>query len=394
MNISSSLFLGRNISSIERPAEATDESNSKKFENIATLSASDNLISGEAGENNSVHALILNAIFFSLGIFIFSLLLFIGELFLISIMDSILIFTKTVEKCKNNNMKKLYLILLLLASNALAESTVGIGYYSIQNKTFPCDKALRVFDGVKKPALMFLWGTFGDDLSCVEKFVDLPQKNKEIYIHFSNECCRRNRTCKKGELLQDMPVWKLNNLLGKSDKKTKDAIKKRMKKILEFIENQNKKNPNIDWYISTGLEDNYTFAVKKKFFNLLKNEKAKSELKDKIKIYVNPLDGTCINPKCEIHKKDLGRNNHWLYIPDGYCVKPFDACKTNIFTIDELTAKLLAQKKNGNRFFLWWSEQQGRYGEPASLAKPPRKRTIRITDRQIKDANQILKKGN
>ena len=79
------------------------------------------------------------------------------------------------------------------------ESTVGMAFYSIQNKTFPCEKALKVYDGIKKPALMFLWGTFGDNLSCVEKFVDLPQKHKEVYIHFSNECCRRNRTCKKGE---------------------------------------------------------------------------------------------------------------------------------------------------------------------------------------------------
>ena len=109
---------------------------------------------------------------------------------------------------------------------------------------------------------------------------------------------------------------------------------------------------------------------------------------------MNPLNKTCANTKCEIHDKNTGRNNHWLYIPDGYCVKPFDACNKNVMTIDEVTAKLLAQKRNGNKFFIWWSEQQGRYGEPPSKAKPPRQRIIKITDRQIKDANFLLKKGN
>ena len=290
-------------------------------------------------------------------------------------------------------LKSFLFIVFFIPFSAIAqESTVGMAFYSIQNKTFPCERALKVYDNVKKPALMFLWGTFGDDLNCVRKFIELPQKKKEIYIHISNECCRRNRTCKNGELLKEHSVAGLNNLIKLRNEKVKKAYQNRLNKIIKFIENY--KNEDITWYVSTGLEDNYSFNAKKIVFNWLKNGKNKSELKDKIKIYVNPLDGTCINNKCEIHNKDLGRDNHWAYVPDGYCVKPFDTCKTNIFTIDELTAKLLAQKKNGNRFFLWWSEQQGRYGEPPSQAKPPRKRTIKITDRQIKYANEILKKGN
>jgi len=293
-------------------------------------------------------------------------------------------------------MKRILTILaLFFIPFAYAEPQIGLGYYAIQNKTFPCDKALKAFEGVKKPALMFLWGTFGDEKLCLKKFLNLPQKEKEIYIHFSNECCRRNNTCKKGEFLKDTPVWKLNSLLAKGDKKTKEAYKKRFAKIYEFIETETKKNSNtkIEWHISTGLEDNYTFANKKRVFNILKNLKKDTDLKDNIKIYVNPLDGVCINSKCEVHNKRTGTNNHWLFLPDGYCVKPFDACNNNVFTINELNAKILAQTKNGNKFFLWWSEQQGRYGEPPSKAKPPRQRTIRITDTQIKDANQILRRG-
>lgn len=294
-------------------------------------------------------------------------------------------------------MKKILLLLSLIfpvTTTAEEPPTIGVGYYSIQNKTFPCDKALKAFEGVKKPALMFLWGTFGNEKICLNKFLNLPQKEKEVYIHFSNECCRRNNTCKKGEFLKDTPVWKLNSLLANGDKKTKEAYKKRFNKIYEFIESETKNNTSkITWYISTGLEDNYTFANKKRVFYILKNLKKDTDLKEKIQIYVNPLDGTCINSRCEIHEKRTGNNNHWLFLPDGYCVKPFDACNNNVFTVNELNAKILAQTKNGNKFFIWWSEQQGRYGEPPSKAKPPRQRTIRITDTQVKDANQILMRG-
>lgn len=290
-------------------------------------------------------------------------------------------------------MKKLLLLLsLFFPLTTTAETpTIGVGYYSIQNKTFPCERALRVFDGVKRPALMFLWSTFGDDLSCVKKFLALPQKKKEVYIHISNECCRRNITCKKGELLKDVPVWKLNSNIEKSDPKTKQAYVKRLNKILNFVKEYNE---DVTWYISTGLEDNYSFKAKKKVYNWLKNAKINHETNERVKIYVNPLNRTCVNTKCEIHDKKTGTNNHWLYIPDGYCVKPFDACKTNVMTQDELLAKLLKQKKNNNKFFVWWSEQQGRYGESPKRALAPRKRTIKITDGQIRDANALLKKGN
>ena len=267
-----------------------------------------------------------------------------------------------------------------------------MAYYSIQNQTFPCERALKVYEGVKKPALMFLWSTFGDNLNCVRKFIELPQEKKEIYIHISNECCRRNRTCKNGELLKEHSVAGLNNLIELRNKKVKKAYQDRLNRIIKFIENY--KDQNITWYISTGLEDNYSFNAKKIVYNWLQNGKNKSILKDNIRIYVNPLNKNCINTKCEIHDKNAGVNNHWAYVPDGYCVKPFDACKNNVMTQDEVTVKLLKQKKNKNRFFLWWSEQQGRYGEPPSLAKPPRKRIIKIKDSQINDANKILRKGN
>ena len=134
-------------------------------------------------------------------------------------------------------MIKSLLVIVLIPMLAIAqESTVGMAFYSIQNKTFPCDKALKVFDGVKKPALMFLWSTFGDNLNCVRKFIELPQNKKEIFIHISNECCRRNRTCKNGELLKEHSVAGLNNLIELRNKKVKKAYQDRLNKIVKFTE--------------------------------------------------------------------------------------------------------------------------------------------------------------
>lgn len=292
--------------------------------------------------------------------------------------------------------KLFLLLLLLLKSNSPVEAqTVGVGYYAIQNKTFPCEKALQVYNGIKKPSLMFLWSTFGTNLACVEKFIRLNNRKKEIYIHFSNECCRRNGTCKKGELLRTTNVNDLNKLLEKKDKKTLSAYEKRMEEIIVFIDKMNEiSGGNISWFISTGLEDNYTANAAKVVLNNLKKYKKKSNLAKKITIYVNPLNSSCIANRCEIHKKDLGRNNHWLYIPDGYCVKPYDSCNTNVFTEAEGLAKMEAQKKNKNRYFVWWQGQQGRSNENPTKAKPPRKRVITITDTQIKQVNKFIKRGN
>ena len=127
---------------------------------------------------------------------------------------------------------------------------------------------------------------------------------------------------------------------------------------------------------------------------LLKSFKKKSKLASKITIYVNPLNSSCIANRCEIHKKDLGRNNHRLYTPDGYCVKPYDSCNINVFTEAEGLAKMEAQKKNKNRYFVWWQGQQGRSNENPTKALPPRKRVITISDKQIKEVNKFIKKGN
>lgn len=286
------------------------------------------------------------------------------------------------------------MILLNIPKSASGE-VIGQAYYAIQNKTFPCERALNVFQGIKKPALMFLWGTFGDDLTCVEKFIKMNNRQKQVYIHFSNECCRRNGTCKKGELMKNVGVKELNSKLEKKDKKTLEKYEKRMDEILLFIDKMQKIDSNTEWFISTGLEDNYTPRAARVVFNHLREFKKKSENSNKITIYVNPLNSSlCINAKCEIHKKDLSRNNHWVFLPDGYCVKPFDACNYNVFTEAEQNKKINEQIKNKNSYFVWWSEQQGRYGEPPSLAKPPRKRTIKISDKQIKEANKLLRKGN
>lgn len=290
--------------------------------------------------------------------------------------------------------KLLLLLLLFLKSGSLEAQTVGVGYYAIQNKTFPCEKALQVYNGIKKPSLMFLWSTFGTDLGCVEKFVRLNNRPKEIYIHFSNECCRRNGTCKKGELLRTTSVKDLNKLLEKKDKKTLKKYEERMDDILMFIDKMKDYNPNIKWFISTGLEDNYSAKASKVVYNNLRSYKKKSSQSSKITIYVNPLSSSCLVSRCEIHRKDLGTNNHWLFTPDGYCVKPFDACNTNVFTQKEQETKLASQVNHKNRYFVWWQEQQGRRNELPSQAKPPRQRKIVITDAQVKEANRLLKKGN
>lgn len=275
----------------------------------------------------------------------------------------------------------IYFLFLLGLNNAFAVQEAGQAYYAIQNKTFPCNKILSIFKESKEIKLSFLWNTFGEDTSCIERVLNTNEdKPRSVFIHFSNECCRRNGTCKRGELLRSLGVNDLNKQLEKNNKKIIEAFVERTKKINVLIE----KYPNVTFYLSTGLEDNYTkkaWEVVRK--TIKKNTKAKY-------LFHNPLSRHCFMNRCEIHTKDLGLNNHWLFMPDGYCVKPFDSCNTNVLTQKENKARANNQLKNNNFYFLWWGESQGRYGESPVKAKNPRQRTIKITDKQVEQAKNFI----
>ena len=276
--------------------------------------------------------------------------------------------------------------MMLLNFNASAKSDViGQAYYAIQNETFPCKEALQVYKDIKHHALSWLYGTFGDNWQCVDDFVyKLPGK-KKMYIHFSNECCRRNRTCKKGELLKNMSVSEFNTKLENKNKKVLNEINKRIAKLNGKIAEYH--TQGVEVILSTGLEDNYTRKAFKVMYNQIKNNSIADD------VIQSPLKNCYLKNKCEWHDKSKN-GKAYLFMPDGYCVENYDndKCKTNLLRESELNE--LVRNRNGKNFFMWWSNLQGRYGESPAQAKPPRKRVIVINKNSINKSNKILRKGN
>lgn len=88
-------------------------------------------------------------------------------------------------------------ILLLLSTEAMADrgvSFLGFDAFDFEN----CTKALATYEGVKRPWVAMLWGSFGVDHACRERFLALPQKKKRLQIYIDNGTCSRSgRKCSR-----------------------------------------------------------------------------------------------------------------------------------------------------------------------------------------------------
>jgi hypothetical protein len=128
----------------------------------------------------------------------------------------------------------------------------GVAYYAIQHKDWPCDRTLKVFEGVAKPSLSVLWHSFGDNTQCLEKFIN-DSRPKQLEIHLINEVCQRNRRCGPYEFLANTSTADYEKRLASRDPKLISAIKNYAKAPSEFLKRHQGK---FECYVSPGLESN------------------------------------------------------------------------------------------------------------------------------------------
>lgn len=120
----------------------------------------------------------------------------------------------------------------------------------------PCDRFLNIVSHAQYPAMAVVWSTFGDDLTCVRKFIAaFSDRPHLLEIHFSNETCRRSK-CEKEELMPSWGVEKMNAALEREDKPLGDAVNSRMLDIYAAVAALRASTTKV--ILSTGLEDNYT----------------------------------------------------------------------------------------------------------------------------------------
>lgn len=163
-------------------------------------------------------------------------------------------------------MVKKFLIILatvaLFASSVSAQPFRGVSSFAVMHPEFPCDKLMEAYEFARDknpkflPALSILWGTFGEEESCVKwwayRFADRPHV---IEVHFSNGPGRRNgQLAAEGEFFPEWSVKEYNRRLETGDFVALGGIHYRMLRIEEFA--RRVENANTRWLISWELESN------------------------------------------------------------------------------------------------------------------------------------------
>ncbi len=145
--------------------------------------------------------------------------------------------------------------LVLIPSVALSEGFKGVSAFAALSPNYPCDQFLSTVVVAEKPAIAVLWGTFGDDLTCLKRFTSLfADRDHLVQVHFSNETCRRKGKCYEGELLGGLGVkaYRESVLNGA-------ALPFIRARALEIAANMRAiSGPRTTLMLSTGLEDNYS----------------------------------------------------------------------------------------------------------------------------------------
>ncbi len=147
----------------------------------------------------------------------------------------------------------------------------GLSTFSSMSPKFPCKKVLNYLDKLPHPAMNALWGTFGEDLSCLAKFTARNQHREHlIQIILSNESCRFFNRCKKGELARGLGVKSYNARLANGDLQLADEIRFRVREIREAAEAIATSKTTL--VLSIGLEDRLSNLAANNLVTIIKTE--------------------------------------------------------------------------------------------------------------------------
>lgn len=149
-------------------------------------------------------------------------------------------------------------------------SYLGLSAFSALSPNFPCDEYLKELNKSPRPIMSVLWGTFGDDLTCIAKFIEENHdRDHAVEIHFSNERCRAWGRCFEGEVFPDLDTDEYNELLSDGGSLAYNVLIGRAFEITLTANTLG--NFNTKWFLSTGLEDSYSPKAYEYLYNVLKS---------------------------------------------------------------------------------------------------------------------------
>ncbi len=266
----------------------------------------------------------------------------------------------------------IFLTILFIVPVCSASPYKGFSSFAALNSKFPCSNFLKVSAYARKPAMVVLYGSFGDDWHCVERFIRRFSHRKHLLqIHIYNGSCLYLRRCYSGELFTSS-TKKVNALLVNQDPIVIDRIRQRVIEISERVATL--KAPKTKLILTTGLEDRLTSGAYKVMYSILRSEW--------------PYD-MARNPVGKTHKKFYPANYIELHgLPTKFsttrCIWNGDGFN---LTVPETRAAF--DKFNQCKVLYAWTKQsQGIFGGPFV---PPLERTFQLDLGVVKDYATVLK---
>ncbi len=265
---------------------------------------------------------------------------------------------------------------------------VGVAYFSILSPHFPCAQALSVFETGAEPALATLWGTFGEDTSCLAKwFETAPTKRHILEIHPWNGPCIRNKRCEPHELGAGLSAKEFNRKVEQGDEQLLRTITERIREIKTSVEKLAR--PSDELILSTGLEDNYSPAAFEKILRLVKENWP-------YKIVRNPVGdlrnrGYAGADYIELHgpKPAFGPNDRCIANLDGTDINFPHRQGTDPQPISWREAGEYVQRysKKCRLTFVWSGAWQGLFGKSF---QPPSARSFKVEEADITRVKELL----
>lgn len=263
-------------------------------------------------------------------------------------------------------MVSVYIVAAVLAQ------FVGVSSFAALSPSFPCEAFLATSDFSRRPAMTVLYGTFGDDWSCVSRFIDrYRDKPHLLQVHFSNETCRRNRNCRSGEMRGDLSVAQYSRAIEGGDPAILREIRDRIRDIRAVVEILRGRETYL--VLSAGLEDDYTPGAFSRLVRELEKEWPYLIVRSGSKFSTFPRERHGLGARCE----------------GSVLVANVDGAVAGYFTQRKFA---LANKDDCLATFLWDKDHQGR-GRRNSSKVDPKLRVFEWTPEDVVSYGAILEEA-
>jgi hypothetical protein len=153
-------------------------------------------------------------------------------------------------------------------SLAAPQGNLGASYLGMCHREWPCDRSLKVFEGLEVKRVGWLHMTFGPpQCPCAQKFLGLPGK-KEIRVHLTNGTCfrERGRVCGSQEPFRGLSLIAASKKLERSNPQLIHRLKKSWQGLKPLVLRAEESGGKV--YLSPCLECPLSQKARRRMFTL------------------------------------------------------------------------------------------------------------------------------